>query len=154
MKSSCSALREDAPRPAAPASPSPPPVGESGDAPGRKEAREGGGAKEGETREGTGAGAPAPADAASGAGTAGTGGIGRRPSAFELDIGGIIAKSTVMAVIFAAPPIAIFLALHHYTGSVLAGAVVGFGAHFAILAFSPRIAQLLIRGGPGAGKGG
>ena len=56
-----------------------------------------------------------------------------------------------MAVVFAAPPIGIFLALHHYTGSVLVGAVVGFGAHFAILAFSPRIAQLLIRSGPGAG---
>ena len=139
-------MREDAPRPPSPASPSPPPpVGESGDASGRKDG----------AREGAGAGAPAPAaPPASGGGAAGTGGIGRRPSAFELDIGGIIAKSTVMAVIFAAPPIAIFLALHHYTGSVLAGAVVGFGAHFAILAFSPRIAQLLIRGGPGAGKGG
>lgn len=148
-------MREDAPRPPSPASPSPPPVGESGDAPGRKEVREGGGAKKGGGREGAGARAPAPAaPPASNAGAAGTGGIGRRPSAFELDIGGIIAKSTVMAVIFAAPPIAIFLALHHYTGSVLAGAVVGFGAHFAILAFSPRIAQLLIRGGPGAGKGG
>lgn len=120
-------------------------MGESGDAPGGKDG----------AREGAGAGAPAPAaPPASNAGAAGTGGIGRRPSAFELDIGGIIAKSTVMAVIFAAPPIAIFLALHHYTGSVLAGVVVGFGAHFAILAFSPRIAQLLIRGGPGAGKGG
>lgn len=149
-------MREDAPRPPSPASPSPPPpVGESGDASGRKEVREGGRAKEGGGREGAGAGAPAPAaPPASNAGAAGTGGIGRRPSAFELDIGGIIAKSTVMAVIFAAPPIAIFLALHHYTGSVLAGAVVGFGAHFAILALSPRIAQLLIRGGPGAGKGG
>ena len=94
------------------------------------------------------------APAASGAG-AGTGGIGRRrPSTFELDIGGIIAKSTVMAVVFAAPPIAIFLALHHYTGNVLVAAVVGFGAHFAILAFSSRIAQLLIRSGPGAGSEG
>lgn len=72
----------------------------------------------------------------------------------ELDIGGIIAKSTVMAVVFAVPPIGIFLALHHYTGSVLAGAVVGFGAHFAILAFSPRIAQLLIRSGPRRGGNG
>lgn len=100
-----------------------------------------------------GAGAPAAGAPAAGApAQGGTGGIGRRPSVLELDIGGIIAKSTVMAVIFAAPPIAIFLALHHYTGSVLAGAVVGFGAHFAILAFSPRIAQLLIRSGPGAGK--
>ena len=99
-----------------------------------------------------GGGAPAPAPAAGGGGGARAGaGSGRRPSAFELDIGGIIAKSTVMAVVFAAPPIGIFLALHHYTGSVLVGAVVGFGAHFAILAFSPRIAQLLIRSGPGAG---
>ena len=146
-------MREDAPRPPSP-SPSPPPAGESGDASGGKEVREGSGAKEGGgLEEGAGEGAPAPAAPPASA-PAGTGGIGRRPSAFELDIGGIIAKSTVMAVIFAAPPIAIFLALHHYTGSVLAGAVVGFGAHFAILAFSPRIAQLLIQGGPGAGKGG
>ena len=148
-------MREDAPRPPSPSPSPPPPAGESGDASGRKDGvREGDGAKEsGGAREeeagGGAAGAPAP-----GPGAAGTGGIGRRPSVFELDIGGIIAKSTVMAVIFAAPPIAIFLALHHYTGSVLAGAVVGFGAHFAILAFSPRIAQLLIRSGPGAGKGG
>lgn len=143
-------MREDAPRPPSP-SPSPPPAGESGDASGRKDGVRGGGAKEGGgLEEGAGTEAPAAGTPAQG----GTGGIGRRPSVLELDIGGIIAKSTVMAVIFAAPPIAIFLALHHYTGSVLAGAVVGFGAHFAILAFSPRIAQLLIRGGPGAGKGG
>lgn len=104
----------------------------------------GGGGGGGEEPEGVGAAAPG--------GGAGAGpGSGRRPSAFELDIGGIIAKSTVMAVVFAAPPIGIFLALHHYTGSVLVGAIVGFGAHFAILAFSPRIAQLLIRSGPGAG---
>ena len=110
-------------------------------------AHDGGGGASGPGEEPKGGGAPAPA---AGGGGAGPGG-GRRPSAFELDIGGIIAKSTVMAVVFAAPPIGIFLALHHYTGSVLAGAVVGFGAHFAILAFSPRIAQLLIRSGPGAG---
>lgn len=112
--------------------------------------------KEGGPRAASGAGGGAPAAApAAGAGPGqGPGGVGRRPSAFELDIGGIIAKSTVMAVVFAAPPIAIFLALHHYTGSVLAGAVVGFGAHFAILTFSPRIAQLLIRSGPGAGGEG
>lgn len=112
-------------------------------------AHDGGGGASGPGEEPKGGGAAAPAPAAGGGG-AGPGG-GRRPSAFELDIGGIIAKSTVMAVVFAAPPIGIFLALHHYTGSVLAGAVVGFGAHFAILAFSPRIAQLLIRSGPGAG---
>lgn len=113
-------------------------------------AHDGGGGASGPGEEPKGGGAAAPATAAGGGG-AGPGHGGRRPSAFELDIGGIIAKSTVMAVVFAAPPIGIFLALHHYTGSVLAGAVVGFGAHFAILAFSPRIAQLLIRSGPGAG---
>lgn len=64
-----------------------------------------------------------------------------------------MAKSTVMAVVFAAPPLCIFLGLHHYTGSVLAAAAVGFGAHFVILAFSQRIADLLIAGG-GRNAGG
>lgn len=131
--------------------PAPPAHDGGGGASGPGEETEGGraaaGGAGGGGEEPKGGGAPAPA---AGGGGAGPGG-GRRPSAFELDIGGIIAKSTVMAVVFAAPPIGIFLALHHYTGSVLAGAVVGFGAHFAILAFSPRIAQLLIRSGPGAG---
>lgn len=54
-----------------------------------------------------------------------------------------------MAVLFAVPPICIFLGLHHYTGNVLAAAAAGFGVHFAILAFSPRIAELLIAGGRG-----
>ena len=135
--------------------PAPPARGGGGESRPGKEPRGGGGAAGGGggSKEPQGGGAPAPAPAAGGGGGgagAGPGG-GRGPSAFELDIGGIIAKSTVMAVVFAAPPIGIFLALHHYTGSVLVGAVVGFGAHFAILAFSPRIAQLLIRSGPGAG---
>ena len=132
--------------------PAPPARGGGGESRPGKEPQ-GGGAPAGGgggSKEPQGGGAPAPAPAAGGGG-GGAGGGGRRPSAFELDIGGIIAKSTVMAVVFAAPPIGIFLALHHYTGSVLVGAVVGFGAHFAILAFSPRIAQLLIRSGPGAG---
>ncbi len=131
--------------------PAPPARGGGGESRPGKEPQ-GGGAPAGGgggSKEPQGGGAPAPAPAAGGGG--GGAGGGRRPSAFELDIGGIIAKSTVMAIVFAAPPIGIFLALHHYTGSVLVGAVVGFGAHFAILAFSPRIAQLLIRSGPGAG---
>ena len=134
--------------------PAPPARGGGGESRPGKEPQGGGaapGGGGGKEPEGGGAAAPAPA-AGGGGGGAGAGpDSGRRPSAFELDIGGIIAKSTVMAVVFAAPPIGIFLALHHYTGSVLVGAVVGFGAHFAILAFSPRIAQLLIRSGPGAG---
>ena len=92
---------------------------------------------------------PPPTPAAPAGGATGAG----RPSAFELDIGGIMAKSTVMAVVFAAPPLCIFLGLHHYTGSVLAAAAVGFGAHFVILAFSQRIADLLIAGG-GRNAGG
>ena len=97
--------------------------------------------------EGAGAAAPPSLPAAGGMGG------GRRPSVLELDIGGILAKSTVMAVVFAAPPIGIFLAIHHYAGSILAAAVVGFGAHFVILALSPRIAELLIRR-PAKGGGG
>lgn len=51
--------------------------------------------------------------------------------------------SLSMAAIFAGPSLAIFLGIYHATGSVLAGAVPGFAAHFAVLAFSGRISAWL-----------
>lgn len=51
--------------------------------------------------------------------------------------------STALALIFTLPPLAIFLGIYYGTGEVLAGALAGFGVHFAILAFAGRISRLL-----------
>lgn len=51
--------------------------------------------------------------------------------------------STFLAAIFALPALGIFLGIYHWTGSIAAGAAVGFGAHFATLAFSGRISRFL-----------
>lgn len=50
-----------------------------------------------------------------------------------------------MAMIFSLPPLGIFLGIYFGTGSLVAGAILGFGAHFAILAYSGRISRLLTR---------
>ena len=53
--------------------------------------------------------------------------------------------STFMAMIFSLPPLGIFLGIYHGTGSLAAGAAVGFGSHFATLAFAGRISGFLTR---------
>ena len=51
--------------------------------------------------------------------------------------------STFMAMIFALPSIGLFLGIYFGTGNLVLGAVVGFGVHFIILAFSSRISKFL-----------
>ena len=57
----------------------------------------------------------------------------------------MIWKSSIMAVIFAVPALAIFLGIYYGTGNLLIGAVLGFGIHFATLAFSGRISRWLVK---------
>lgn len=53
--------------------------------------------------------------------------------------------STFMAMIFALPPLGIFLGIYYGTGSLIIGAVLGFGVHFATLAFAGKISKFLVR---------
>ena len=57
----------------------------------------------------------------------------------------IIWKSSILAVIFVLPALGIFLGIYYSTGNLVVGAVVGFGVHFATLAFSGRISNWLVR---------
>ena len=56
----------------------------------------------------------------------------------------IIWKSTILAMIFTVPALGIFLGIYYGTGNLLVGAVLGFGIHFATLAFSGRISKWLV----------
>ena len=49
--------------------------------------------------------------------------------------------SSFLAMIFALPPLALFLGIYFLTGELIIGAVIGFGLHFVILAFSGRISK-------------
>lgn len=53
--------------------------------------------------------------------------------------------STFLAMIFSIPPLAIFLGIYYGIGNLLLGAVLGFGAHFVILAFSGKISKILVK---------
>jgi len=53
--------------------------------------------------------------------------------------------STFLAMIFALPPIAIFLGIYYTIGNLVLGAVVGFGVHFVILVFAGRISKFLTK---------
>lgn len=53
--------------------------------------------------------------------------------------------STFLALIFTLPALAVFLAIHHYWGSLPAAAAAGFGIHFVALAFSGRLSRALTR---------
>jgi len=53
--------------------------------------------------------------------------------------------STFMGMIFALPPLGIFLGIYSGTGNLVAGAVLGFGVHFATLALAGRISGFLTR---------
>lgn len=53
--------------------------------------------------------------------------------------------STAMALVLVLPPLAIFVGIHHSTEDILIASLIGFGAHFAILAFSVRICSQLER---------
>ncbi len=53
--------------------------------------------------------------------------------------------SSFLALIFAIPPLAVFLGIYYITGELFIGAIIGFGLHFAILAFAGKISKALTK---------
>jgi len=53
--------------------------------------------------------------------------------------------SSFLAMIFALPPLAVFLGIYFLTGELIIGAIIGFGLHFVILAFSGRISKVITK---------
>jgi hypothetical protein len=51
--------------------------------------------------------------------------------------------SSCLAIIFTLPPLALLIGIYWNTGNLLAGAIVGFTIHFAILAIAPKISVIL-----------
>ncbi|MDH3204421.1 MAG: hypothetical protein OEL81_07085 [Nitrosopumilus sp.] len=51
--------------------------------------------------------------------------------------------SSFLAMIFTLPPLGLFLGIYLWTGNLIVGAVIGFGVHFVILAFSGRISKII-----------
>ena len=57
----------------------------------------------------------------------------------------LIWVSSFLAMIFSLPPLALFLGIYFTTGELLLGAVIGFGLHFVILAFSGKISKVITK---------
>jgi len=53
--------------------------------------------------------------------------------------------SSFLAMIFALPPLAVFLGIYFLTGELIIGAIIGFGLHFVILAFSGKISKAITK---------
>lgn len=53
--------------------------------------------------------------------------------------------STFLAMIFTLPPLGLFLGIYFFTGNLIVGAVIGFGVHFVILAFSGKISKIITK---------
>jgi len=53
--------------------------------------------------------------------------------------------SSFLAMIFAIPPLAVFIGIYFLTGELFMGAIIGFGLHFVILAFSGKISKGLTK---------
>ena len=53
--------------------------------------------------------------------------------------------SSFLAMIFTLPPLSIFLGIYFMTGELIIGAVIGFGIHFIILAFSGKISKIVTK---------
>ena len=53
--------------------------------------------------------------------------------------------SSFLAMIFTIPPLSIFLGIYFMTGELIIGAVIGFGIHFVILAFSGKISKFVTK---------
>ncbi|MGI9566417.1 MAG: hypothetical protein ACR2LL_05320 [Nitrosopumilus sp.] len=53
--------------------------------------------------------------------------------------------SSFLAMIFTIPPLGIFLGIYFLTGELIIGAVIGFGIHFVIFAFSGRISKAVTK---------
>lgn len=51
--------------------------------------------------------------------------------------------SGFLAIILSIPPLGLFLGIYFLTGNIIIGAIMGFGTHFIILAFSSKISKLL-----------
>lgn len=51
--------------------------------------------------------------------------------------------STFLAMILSIPPLGLFLGIYFGMGNLIVGAIVGFGIHFIILAFSSKISKFL-----------
>jgi len=69
----------------------------------------------------------------------------KNPSDSPVSFSTIMWKSSILAVIFAVPALVIFLSIYYTTGDLLIGAILGFGIHFATLAFSGRISKRLVK---------
>lgn len=69
----------------------------------------------------------------------------KNPSDKPVSFSTIMWKSTILALIFAIPALAIFLSIYYTTGDLLVGVIVGFGIHFTTLAFSGRISKWLVK---------
>ena len=57
----------------------------------------------------------------------------------------LIWVSSFLAMIFALPPLAVFLGIYFLTGELIIGAIIGFGFHFVILAFSGKISKVITK---------
>jgi len=53
--------------------------------------------------------------------------------------------SSALALIMTLPPLGIFLAFYYNGGNILAGAIIGFGLHFVLLAVSEWMSNGLSR---------
>ncbi|HET6716132.1 MAG TPA: hypothetical protein VFG90_03310 [Nitrososphaeraceae archaeon] len=53
--------------------------------------------------------------------------------------------SSALALIMTLPPLGIFLAFYYNGGNIIAGAIIGFGLHFVLLAVSERMTNGLSR---------
>jgi hypothetical protein len=53
--------------------------------------------------------------------------------------------SSFLAMIFALPPLTVFLGIYFLTGELIIGAVIGFGLHFVILIFSEKISKVITK---------
>jgi hypothetical protein len=69
----------------------------------------------------------------------------KNPNDKPVSFSTIMWKSSILAVIFAVPALVIFLGIYYSTGDLLVGAILGFGVHFATLAFSGRISKWLVK---------
>lgn len=55
----------------------------------------------------------------------------------------VVWVSGFLAMILSLPPLGLFGGIYFLTGNLMVGAIVGFGVHFVILAFSSKISKFL-----------
>jgi hypothetical protein len=69
----------------------------------------------------------------------------KNPKESPVTLSKILWKSSILAIIFAIPALAIFLGIFYSTGNLIFGAILGFSVHFITLAFSSRISKWLVK---------